>query len=350
MNVLNGKSDPLISANLINKQVPPGVADVLQKAMALNAAERPESAASMRLMLDECDKSVDANAAQSIAEKSLTADFLSQETKIMGAKTNAVADAESEVKTKISDAKTSEDNLYKTTVSGNNTDSNEAVSRPFVARSGRKRAKAIGAAVFGGLLLVGSGLSAGYLLNSNSARSDAKVGNANSENTNNIFVIKTENANISDGNLSNVNPVWVEKEMPQNSRNVVVQSKDTEAAKNNVKEAKKQTQNSQAPNNPAAQGGDPKIVIDENMIEMGDVIIDEKGIRDKKTGKSLIPVPPKPNIPPEHLKYLTPEQIRKLEEARKLEHLRRMQEINKRIEDRKKRVVVVKTPTPQPTP
>jgi serine/threonine protein kinase len=70
MNVLNGKTDPLIAANLINKGVPAGVAQVLQKTMALNAAERPESAAAMRRMLDASDKSIDANAAQSIVEKS----------------------------------------------------------------------------------------------------------------------------------------------------------------------------------------------------------------------------------------------------------------------------------------
>jgi serine/threonine protein kinase len=351
MNVLNGKSDPLIAANLVNNRVPRGVADVLQTTMALNAAERPESAASMRLMLDECDKSVDTNAAQSIAEKSLTADFLTQETKIMGAKTNATVNAQSEARTKIADSNASEENSYKTKIAGDGTDSKETVLRPVAdTQSPRRRAKTVGAVVSGVLLLVGSVLSAGYLLNADSPRSEATTANTNSGNTNNVFVIKTENANISESNVSNANQTWAEKEKPVSSRNVV-QSKEPDTLRNNVKEAKNQTQNSRASDKSVTQVGDSeKIVIDEKTVQMGDVIIDEKGIRDRKTGKSLIPVPPKPNIPPEHLKYLTPEQIRKLEEARNLQHLQRMEQIKKRIEDNRKRVYVVKTPSPQPTP
>ncbi|MEO8074073.1 MAG: hypothetical protein ABI686_12615, partial [Acidobacteriota bacterium] len=63
-------------------------------------------------------------------------------------------------------------------------------------------------------------------------------------------------------------------------------------------------------------------------------IIDDNGIRTKTPKK---PLPPNVKAPPateEELKYLTPEQIRKL----------------KQLENGKFRVIVKKTPTPTPTP
>jgi hypothetical protein len=77
------------------------------------------------------------------------------------------------------------------------------------------------------------------------------------------------------------------------------------------------------------------MVISEEMIETKDMIIDENGIRMKKPQPPLPPV-----LSPEQLKYLTPEQIRKLEQYRRLNHLKNM----------KKRVIVVDPPTPKPTP
>jgi predicted Ser/Thr protein kinase len=56
MAVLSNKPDPLRPANLIDPTIPRGVAGVLQKAMALNADERPETAAEMREMLRENEK------------------------------------------------------------------------------------------------------------------------------------------------------------------------------------------------------------------------------------------------------------------------------------------------------
>ncbi|MEQ1606160.1 MAG: serine/threonine-protein kinase [Pyrinomonadaceae bacterium] len=55
MSVLSQKPDPLAPANSINPEVPRGIAGVLQKAMDLNASERPNSAAEMRQMLRESE-------------------------------------------------------------------------------------------------------------------------------------------------------------------------------------------------------------------------------------------------------------------------------------------------------
>jgi serine/threonine protein kinase len=56
MSVLSAKPDPLVPANILNPEVPAGVAGVLAKAMDLNASERPGSAAEMRQMLREHEK------------------------------------------------------------------------------------------------------------------------------------------------------------------------------------------------------------------------------------------------------------------------------------------------------
>lgn len=55
MSVLSQKPDPLAPANSLNSDVPRGVAGVLQKAMDLNAGERPASASEMRQMLRESE-------------------------------------------------------------------------------------------------------------------------------------------------------------------------------------------------------------------------------------------------------------------------------------------------------
>lgn len=67
MNVLSQKGDPLVPANLLNSDVPAGVAGVLQNALDLNASERPASASEMRQMLLENDKYAELAAASAIS-------------------------------------------------------------------------------------------------------------------------------------------------------------------------------------------------------------------------------------------------------------------------------------------
>src|SRR5918912_1024842 len=54
--VLNGQPDPLRPAAEVHVQVSPSVADVISRAMALNANERPQTAAAMREALREAAK------------------------------------------------------------------------------------------------------------------------------------------------------------------------------------------------------------------------------------------------------------------------------------------------------
>lgn len=55
MAVLSNQPDPLIQANILNREIPAGFAGVLRSALDLNAAFRPASAAEMRHMLGNMD-------------------------------------------------------------------------------------------------------------------------------------------------------------------------------------------------------------------------------------------------------------------------------------------------------
>jgi serine/threonine protein kinase len=325
MNVLNGQSDPLIMASLINKQIPPGVAEVLQKTMALNAAARPESANALHLMLDESDKSIAPNAGESSAAKAITTDFLTQETKIMGAKTNVSADAQSEGETKTLLAKASRENPYATQIAGKNFKSNETIAQSSSDTKSPRRAKTVVATVLSGVLLVGTVLSVGYFLNSDSPATGANVVNTNSESISNVFTIKVENANASESNMPDANTVLADKSANGDS------SRQNETGKNNVKQTKKRSGNSQtaAKSNKSNVDEDSMIVTDER-IETKDMIIDENGFRMKKPNS-----PPRPPgvAPPEGPRILTPEQLRRLRELRN-----------------KKRIIVVNPPAPKSTP
>jgi serine/threonine protein kinase len=336
MNVLNKQSDPLIPAYLVNNQVPRGVAEVLQRTMALDAAERPESARAMRLMLAESDKTIDANAAQSIAEKSLAVDFLTQKTKIMGATTDAPNQLQSEVQTKVAAARAAENDSYKTNVFASDLKSNKTFLQNSGDTTSPKRAKAIGATVFGGLLLIGSAFAAGYFLTSDSNSTGANVGNANAAPMSNVLLIKTENANISNSNVSNSTAELNSREATAQTQ-IELSPRQTTKTKNETRETKKQSPNSSKTVSPDVNDSD-NIVVNDKTVELGDVVIDENGIRDKKTGKSLLQNVPRPNAPSVPPQPLTPQQMRRLEQLRE------------RIENRKKKVIVIKTPSPQPTP
>jgi len=156
MSVLSQKPDPLIPANIINPNVPAGVAGVLQKALDLNAGERPATAAAMRQMFRENENYAylaDASAQPTVAfEKNV----YSQPTKLMSDETRAAALMNTDVKTEFGSALTSDE----TSVSPNRV-STGGVTDPHPKRHGL--AMAVGALI---VLLVGGGIAGGiYVIN-----------------------------------------------------------------------------------------------------------------------------------------------------------------------------------------
>ncbi len=109
MSVLSQKPDPLLPANVINPDIPAGVAGVLQKAMDLNADERPASAAEMRQMFRENEKyaylAEPSTAATVIGEKNVFA----QPTRLMSDNTRADRLMQTDLKTEVSSGFISEE-------------------------------------------------------------------------------------------------------------------------------------------------------------------------------------------------------------------------------------------------
>ena len=337
MNVLNNQPDPLIAANLVNEKVPRGVAEVLQKAMALNAAGRPASAVAMRLLLDKSDKNIELNPAEFSAYKSVSDEFLTQETKIMAATTKVPNAGQAEAETKIVPEKTFEKNSYETRIVGESSDSELTNVRRFAENTKKpKLARFVGAAIFGILLLIGIGFSFAYFGSSDVSKTDTNSQTNSIEERKNGFAASIrENQNtdsFEENQAADLAAENVNAEMPA----VKNQSTADETAKKSVKDTKNQSKNSPNGKTQKTESDTSDIVINdaENRVEIGDMIIDDNGIRVKKPQK---PVPPNVKALPateEELKYLTPEQIRKLQQ----------------IQNGKVRVIVKKTPSPTPNP
>lgn len=336
MNVLNAKSDPLIAADLVNRAVPTDVAEVLQKTMALNAEMRPESATAMRRMLDEADKTIDSSAINSSNDNRLTADFQMQDTKIIGAKTSFNVGTASEGETKIETKNPSGEDFYGRTA--NDSESKETVLRPIAAAPRPKRAKAVGAVVLSAVVLIGTGLFAAYFKTSDTLPPNVSAETTTTPSDSNTAGDKTSNADFSGSDDSGNRTVLAEKETLDNSAETL--HSPIKTAKNGAPDTKRAAQN-QPRTQAGKQTANPgNIVINDETIEVGDIIIDEDGIRSKKTGKSIV------SDSTDQTKSLTPEQIRQLKELRKLERL------NEKRENRRRNIVInpPKPPSPLPTP
>ena len=159
MAVLSQKPDPLIPANSINSDVPRGLAGVLQKALSLNADERPASASEMRQMLRESENYGYLVDPVTVSAKAGTSALFGQETKLMPDKTRSDFVKQTDIKTEILPANLSELTSVHTDTGGTAAPTNVSAANFTSARSPKRQG--FGAAVIGlGLLLV-AGLVAG---------------------------------------------------------------------------------------------------------------------------------------------------------------------------------------------
>ena len=160
MSVLSQKPDPLIPANIVNPDIPAGVAGVLQKALDLNANERPASAAEMRQMFHESEKYAYLADPERSSFATGSTNVFSQPTKLMSDETRAAALANTDVKTALGGSYISEE----TSVSPNRISTGDlAVSAQTSAPKSRGLAIAISALA---LLLVGVVVAGGiYVMN-----------------------------------------------------------------------------------------------------------------------------------------------------------------------------------------
>lgn len=159
MAVLSHKADPLVPANAINPAVPRGVAGVLQKALSLNADERPASAVEMRQMLRESENYAYLAGAATVSATAGTVPMFGAETKLMPDNTRADFIKQTDIKTEILPTNLSEVTAVHAGSRSEPVQTN-VVAVNFTSAPVQKR-RGLGAAAVGlGLLLV-AGLVAG---------------------------------------------------------------------------------------------------------------------------------------------------------------------------------------------
>ena len=163
MAVLAQKPDPLAAANSINPAVPRGVAGVLQKALALNASDRPASASEMRQMFRESENYGYLADEAAISGRISDPKVFSQPTKLMSDATRAEASLETGAKTEVLPGAVSRETALRVAVASeqktnvipiNVTSAPVAKGRGFGMAAGALMMLLVGGAVAGGIYVV----------------------------------------------------------------------------------------------------------------------------------------------------------------------------------------------------
>ncbi len=160
MAVLSQKQDPLVPASTVNAAVPRGIAGVLQKALALNADERPGSAVEMRQMLHESENYGYLADTVTVTSRAGLPPIFGQETKLMPDETRADFVKQTDVKTEVLPTNLSEVTVVNARVAGPATPTN-VIAANFTSPPTRKRRSVWAAIVALGLLLAGGLIAAG---------------------------------------------------------------------------------------------------------------------------------------------------------------------------------------------
>lgn len=337
MTVLNGEADPLPSADKIHKQVPASVAEVLSRAMALNANHRPSSAAAMQVMLAEAKEDVVEGLEQSISKPS-SANLLMQNTEIFENSPSrntkqgtieteimplAVSDGAAVNRTqtelpRVSLFENDEDNSVVTKVGSikpaTETQKYAEVNDP----KSSKRGKALAATALGGFLLLGSAAGALYVFkpevfqqsdqNSNTVIEKQEYSADSQSNSTDTANSVNTNSSVNSAEKATINTIITKKDNPQKNGKTAVAETST-AEKNNTKPETPET--SSTKRNPETMtvidDDGEEVKMNANRIETKDVIIDNGRIIWKNGKRPSIKRPQMPD-----LKDLTPEQRQKV--------------------------------------
>lgn len=162
MSVLSQKPDPLVPASSLRPAIPRGVAGVLQRALDLNAGERPASAAEMRQMFRESSNYAYLADASTVTTPPTEANVFAQKTKLMPEGTQAATGVKADLATEVMPANVSELTAVRQAAStgagGKGTSQPESRAETESPRSRRPMAMAAG---FAGLLLFGAAIAGG---------------------------------------------------------------------------------------------------------------------------------------------------------------------------------------------
>ncbi len=310
MSVLANQPDPLVPASSLNDEIPLGFAGVLQRAMDLNAASRPASAAEMRAMFIDPQPYEHLAEDPSGASTLAIADGGAQKTRLMPGRTHQAVDREAGVKTEVLPAYVSEETAIRTVKGNRFTDPEpEATAR----RSMTRFAVASAASV----LLVGGLALGAYVYDPSVFSGAAPQPQPESSTPAEAQPLKApETAPASD-------IVVPESPSPPAAQNAP--EKQIEAERTQSKGVRPEKPSTAARNETTTTANndvDPdlkgktiyvgNIKIKDGKVETPDSFIDDNGVHPK--------VPAQPNLGPDFvpdMRNLTPAQRRKLQELRR---------------------------------
>jgi eukaryotic-like serine/threonine-protein kinase len=162
MSVLGHNGDPLKPANRVNAAIPAGVAGVLQKALALNAGERPSSAADLRQMFRNNEQYAYLAAASNGSADALATRIFAEPTRLMPEETQAGVANLTDLKTEVLPHYISQQTAVRQT--GDSFPKDNAVvpkRRRFSLAAGLLSVLLAGGAVAGGFLIIPAMLEPG---------------------------------------------------------------------------------------------------------------------------------------------------------------------------------------------
>ena len=316
MAVLSNRPDPLQPANAIRKEIPRGVAGVLQKVLSLNADDRPSTAIAMREMLRDHESYGHLADPVTIAGGGFRTDAFGQQTKLMPSETRQEFGGQTDVKTEVMPGFVSQETSVR---SAPNTGE-------LGKRSGGRRSWGIVTALVAALIACGSALGL-YIYEPS------------------IFGVHSESPTVSTEPVQPpVEPVV--ETMANSNANVDVMSELPSNAgpgeSRPAAQTKTETAKTQKPPDATLPEPDPNgdIRVHGDTVYMGNVKITPDGIVpnvyvDPNGVKRPIPPPvnsiPFPGLTREQLQQLTPRQRQKILEARRqLQMLERQRQINAR--------------------
>ncbi|MEZ5425765.1 MAG: protein kinase [Pyrinomonadaceae bacterium] len=326
MNVLNGQVDPLIAANFINPKIPPGLAAVLQKSMALNSNERPATALELKELLDKADKTIPRGTQMPTSLSGFSTDLLAQETKLMSPATNLAAEPSVANKTGVlTGGMNSEDSVATRLM----TDKKAPTTNAKDGQRDRKKIY-IGAAALSGILAIG-GLA--FLID-RTPEDQVNAPSADSE----VKKVNVPTGSSVDNTIGPENVAETEKADETAPAKTLEESSPAEAEVSKAptepgKKSQETAKTGQTAPKPGEKGEsepgafvynfedeDGRVRVVGDRIETEEFIIDKDGIRPKDPSKHPRPVVVgRPVLPPEQFEKLTPKQKMKVLEILRLQ-------------------------------
>lgn len=323
MSVLSKQADPLVPAHYIKGEVPVGFSGVLQNALDLNAAARPQSASQMRQMLRDHRNYEHLASVSNDADTFAGTEISSQRTKLMPGSTQRQMDGPTGAKTEVLPAYISSETAVRTGDANRNTGPEPLSFAAAGLKTARKPKRSFAFASAAGLLLAGS-VAAGVYVYNPGIFSFPGVTTSEPQPASNT----AENANAS-ASVPAVNSAEIVTPPPSETDGAAAKSVDTpvQPDKPTAKQASKIAKTAPSDKKAVASDGlddadiDGKTIYVGNMkikngrVETPDAFIDENGITPK--------VPAVPNVEPSHpvmppnLRNLTPQQRRKLQMIRR---------------------------------